>query len=317
MTHDTGMHAPTPGFRSALEAEILRAYRREEGAVAVRPWYAPRLGTIARVAATLLLGVALGSVPAQVQNVRQRDSLLTAAQEEEHLAALRLMVVREEYDDASKRVEVGVVSRSTLEAADAAVRAAELRLKRVQLNIEEIRATAQPPRDDLSAPLVNGRDFVKERLQLDAIEAQRAMSAAEADLQDATRRVKVGVESAMAIPDAELALGEARSKFELLAAKMSLRQRVLKSELRAPQVENEMRRLELQQSLQLAQRQAVVAQARLKRVQDQERAGLATRADLLRAELDVLEQEAEMRRIEAQLHALRAPGDGTDSTARG
>src|SRR5688500_7516131 len=78
------------------------------------------------------------------------------------------------------------------------------RAARAQLNSEEIEASSQPPRDDLNAPLVGGRDFVTERIRLDLANAQHWLVVAERALATADRRVRVGAVSDLARAEAQL-----------------------------------------------------------------------------------------------------------------
>jgi hypothetical protein len=315
MTHDTEPHTPTPEFRAGLEAEVLRAFHREQRAAATRFWNRSRVRTLARVAAVLVIGMAVGAAPAQVQDARQRDSLITSALAEERLASLRYMLAREDYERAVKRVDVGLASRASLATAEADLRAAETQVRAIQLNIEEIRATSAPPRDDLAAPAISGRDFVKERLQLEAARAQRAFEAARAAAEESARRRELGLEAPVPELEAEVALATARSRLALLAGKLRLRERFVQTRTAAAEMERELRTLELEQDLMLAQRRAQLASARLRLVRDAIEKGTSSRADLLRAELETLEQMSEIEKIETQLRALRSRG-GDEETAQ-
>jgi hypothetical protein len=307
MTHDSDIHTPTPEFRAGLEAELVRALHREEHVAATRFWSPQRLRTISRLAAAVILGVVVGAAPAQVQDARQRDSLLATAQADLRLAELRLRLVREEYAAATQRAEIGLGSTAERAAAAAQLRQAEAQLQAIRLNIEEIHATAAAPRDDITAPAVNGRDFVRERLTLEAAGVQRAMAAAEEAMRESERRKAIGAESAIAVQQRELEVQLARMQLSLLAQKMELRKRFLDSGLTALEAERELRTTELRHALMLAQRRAAVAMERLKFVQERVKAGVAARAELLRAELEVLERRSEIERIEAQLRAVRSP----------
>jgi hypothetical protein len=216
-------------------------------------------------------------------------------------------VVREEYDEAARRADVGMLSRASLAAVENELRNVEFRARAIQLNIEEIRATAAAPRDDIAAPPVNGRDFVKERMQLEAAGAQRTMKLAEERLQEVARRRSIGAEGELAQQEAEVQVVQARSLLALLAGKLALRARVVESSVAAEQAERQLRQLELEQALMTSQRRAMFATARLAAVRDAMARGAAPRAEFLRAELDVLELSEQIRRIEAQLRAVKAP----------
>ena len=307
MTPHIPTHAPRPEFRTGLEAEIVRALHREAQATRTRFWNPSRIRTFSRLAAAVVLGVVVGAAPAQVQDARQRDSLLAAAQADEQLAALRLKLVRAELDAAVQRADAGASSRAEVEAAQAQLRQAEAQLVAIRLSIEEIKATSASPRDDIAAPAVGGRDFVKERLTLEAMGAQRAMVAAEEALRETERRKAIGAENPVVVQQRELEVEQARTKLALLAEKLELRKRVLESRLPAEHAERELRSLELRLAHKLVQRQAALAIERLKLIEQRVKSGAAQRAELLRAELDVLELKTELERMEAQLRALRVP----------
>ena len=305
MTDPIDIHTPTPEFRAGLEAEIVRALHREETAVS-RFWNPSRFRTLTRLAAALIIGVAVGATPAQVQEAQQRDSLLAAAEAEVRIMALRLEIVREEFAQMQKRFEAGLVARSSLIAAEAQLRDAERQMRGLQLNIEEIKASAAPPRDDIAAPPVKGRDFVKERLQLAAMILQRKMAAAEETARLAEQRKAVGAESALSLQQKEFEREQVQVQLALLAEKLELRKRFLESKLTEAQIEHELQMSELRHGLMLAQFQAKLAASRLELVKERVNAGVVGRAELLRAELDVLERQTEIQRIEAQIRALRS-----------
>lgn len=112
------------------------------------------------------------------------------------LAATRLELAQAQHTDVTNKIKVGVLAASALSAAQAELRTMEAAAMRARLNVEEIKATAIPPRDDLNAPLVGGRDFVSQRIQLDLAVAQGRLTATEKALAEADRRERVGARGA-------------------------------------------------------------------------------------------------------------------------
>src|SRR5690606_37358339 len=124
---------------------------------------------------------ALGGVASgQVQDARQRDHLLPAVEAEVQLAAMRLQLAQAQFETVRDRFDVGAATRATLAEAEAELVRMRAALQRSRLNLEEVRASAAPPRDDVAAPLVGERDFAGERLNLRLLAAQRRLATVEA-----------------------------------------------------------------------------------------------------------------------------------------
>jgi len=257
-----------PEFRAHLEWQIASALRREErfaepasrGAVS-------RLRTALSLVAALAVGAVAMAASGQVQESRQRDVLIEAARADEDLSRLRLQLAEAAYQEAKQKFDVGIASREAVQVARAQLDALKAALARIALNVEEIRATAQAPRDDLQAPLVGQRDFVAERLQLDA----------------------------------EVDLAGALGRMQQLRTTLELRRRALDGQLKAAEVASALRRLELELERTRLERTTVAARTRLETVRRLVAVGQLGELELKRAELEVLEQERDLKRIREEI----------------
>ena len=254
----------------------------------------------------LILGVAVGAVPGQVQDAKQRELLTTAAQAEEQLVAMRLDLARTALEEARRKFEVGLLTRTSLVAAESALRGMESRLAKIRLDTEEIQATSRAPRDEISAPLVGSRDFVTERLRGDLRAAEQRLSLAEAATLEARRRYEVGTASPLALREAETDVTRAKSDLQRLAAKLALRKQFVAGGVEVADVERRMQRLELQHDADIAETLLKLAQDRLANLQKKYEIGTADQIELKRAELDVLERRAELASIGKRLKMLEA-----------
>ncbi|HEY6828246.1 MAG TPA: hypothetical protein VI259_15410, partial [Gemmatimonadaceae bacterium] len=188
MMHDT-THEPTSDFRGRLERTVIDSYRLEQeidGRVRARRMRWTRLAAV--IVVSVAIGATAGIASGQIQNAARRDSLLEVARADATLAAVRLNVARLRYTDAKRRFDMGAGDDISMANADAELRAMEAQAMRARYNIEEITATSQPPRDDFAAPLVGGRDFVKDRIMLDLSAAQQRLTAAESAQSQSERR---------------------------------------------------------------------------------------------------------------------------------
>jgi outer membrane protein TolC len=177
-------------------------------------------------------------------------------------------------------------------------------MARIQLDMEEIRATSSVPRNDLDAPLVGGRDFVRDRLMLDLKAAEEALSVADQDVARERQRFDVGIVSKTALLQAEADAAHARARMQQLAGALDLRQRALRGEIKPDAVAAERQRLELTSRLQEQQRSLELARARLDEARRLFAVGQAAEVDAKRAELQVLEQQLQIQRLQQQLQAL-------------
>jgi hypothetical protein len=302
MTIDSA-HVPTPEFRAQLEWEVTRAARRQ-GRLGAQARTRRRLRAAAVVAVSVAVGTMTGLASAQVRDVARRDSLLTEAQVELRMAQIRLDLSRSIYEDAVKKVKVGAASTESLLDVEAELRAMEGHVARAALNIDEIRASLQVARDELNAPLVDGRDFVKERMQIDLRSAQAQLLAAERTLREVEPRVRAGAAPDIARVEAELGVERARRPLAILAERLSLRQEFIEKGTPADQLFTRLEVAELKQDARLAQRALDLARLRLTRLEGLRAAGAVAEIELLRARVEAKERELELSRVAMQLRRL-------------
>lgn len=299
-------HEPTEEFRAHLQWQVESALRRETRfaapAGATMPWL--------RAALMMLVGLAAGGIgvmaSAEVQEARQRDALIEAIQSEESLVRVRLDLARADYHEALRRLEVGTAGRETVQAAERQMRAMETALKRLQLDIEETRMTSAVPRNELNAPLVGQRDFVRDRLALELEAAQHALVAAEQAVDQARRRVEVGTGPPAALLQAEADVARARASMQRVRATLDLRQRSVRGEIGSDDLAPTLRRMELTFHRDRVQREREIARVLIEEMRRRVEVGLASQLELKRAEVELLERDVELQRIRRELEALPA-----------
>jgi hypothetical protein len=302
MTNDINRHRPSAEFRSSLELEITEALKAQaQRTTNLRNTGQRRTMFIGSLAATLAIGFVLGMAPAQIQDAQQRSTLVMAAESNLDLALKTLELYEKNEQLARRRVESGMTTRADLLSVEYLVREARLRVAAAQLNLDEIRKSSTSPRDELYAPLVDGRDFVKERLELQLPAAQDKLAHAEEQLRVATLRQRIAIATQVAVAEAETEVVRARSKLEVLVGKLALRKTFFESRLTSNEVERRQRKLELEQDLVITQRLLEVARARFELTQKRQQAAAVTRQELLAAELEVLQLENDLQQINFQL----------------
>ena len=295
-------HEPAPEFREYLDWELSRAFGHA------------RMKRRLRMSAALLVALALGTTgglaSAQMRANAQQDSLLAAARADATLVAARAQAARAVVAAEQRQVAAGMRSTESLSNAEAEAREADSEVARAALNIDEIEATAKAPRDELNAPLVNGRDFVKDRLQLRLMLAQQDIAAAERSRDEAARRVRFGLASELTGLDAEVDVARARRDLAVLVERMALRREFVEKGTAVAELTRRLQKAEVTQDIAVAQRALQVAQQRATLLERRWKAGLVQELDLLRARVEVKEREIELERLGRRLEELSSKARG-------
>jgi hypothetical protein len=210
---------------------------------------------------------------------------------------MRVDLARAQLAEQRRAVAAGAMSTESTLAAYLHMREMESQLGRAALNIDEIKATAKAPRDELNAPLVSGRDFVKERIQLQAMVAQQRMQSAESAQAEVARRVRAGVVSDLANQEAELDVARAQREIVVLATRLLLRAEFLEKKTPIDQLLQKLVQQELQADARIAQRALTLARARASALDKRHAAGARDELELMRAQLEVKEREVELQRL--------------------
>jgi hypothetical protein len=260
------------------------------------------------VLAAVALGSTGGLAAAQLRDGARRDSLLAAATADLAMAAVRLDLARAVAEDVGAKVRTGVLAPGSLVAAEAELRAMEAQAARAQSRVDEIRLSSQPPRDELNAPLVNGRDFVLERIRLDLFDAQQRLTAAERAREEAARRVRIGAEGALSLLEAELDVARARAALGAGAERQSLRREFLEKGTAGDQLVRRLRQAQLRLDAHVAQHAVRLAEERLALARRQHAAGVVEQIEVLKAELEMRERQLELQLLARELQQIgRAP----------
>ena len=303
-THDP-IHSPTPEFRASLERDVLQAFHDERPAL--KPRRLARFRTPMTLAAGLVIGMGSQFAVGQVQKNRVRDDLELSIEYKRQVAASRLELAKANYDLAKRKFDVGSVSRTDLLAAEADLRAEEAAAFRVRLDLQEVRETAMAPRDELWAPLVGSRDFVKERLNADASAAQRKLESVQAAAAEAERAFGVGMITRAALDDALATAEQAKSDFDLIAYRITLRRQALEEHTSPEVVTQRLERIQRVRDVQRIERSLEALQRQSNSARDRLNAGVVDSLEVLRLRVRVLEMRAELQRVRARLQSLKSP----------
>lgn len=306
-------HVPSPAFVDALELHIRRELHAGATHATVEPRrFAPsawarshRLAAGAFLAAGLLLGAGGQLAYAQVQQSAQRTALEVQKDVERKLMAMRLERAKQSLAVAQQAYATGSTKRQSVLDAEWQLQRALFEEQRITVDMEELRRTAMPPRNELWAPTVGDRDFVMERLRIEAASAQEQLRTAESQVEAVRTAFRLGSQTANELSTVEEAFARNEGALERVARKLRLRERAISERMPMEQLAQQLQLGDAQTDLRTVQKLLTLAEARLEVVTRNAATGGATLLDVKRAEVDVLERRVEQERLARQLQVMQ------------
>lgn len=303
------IHQPTPEFERYLEWQVTSALRRQDRfARPARAGHRRYLGAVAVVVASMLAGAAGVTASNRIQENQQKQLLVVQQQSDLRLAQMQVAIAEQAAKDAKHRADIGVVSRGEAAAAERALETAAMNLQRVRLNLEEVERSGQPVQDDITSPVVGGRDFVAARLDLDQKAAALAAEAAQQRLRKAKNRSDVGLGTQVEVLDAQADVVRAAGEMETVHQKIALRQQFLAGKITAKEATRQRLLLAARTELRTAQIAMEVASKRYAWVQAQHGIGAATKVEVLKAQLEMLSRKNDLDVLRARIATLQKGG---------
>lgn len=307
----TANHEPRPEFVKLLEERVTAEARRQRQTPIPRARWMPQSPVWAAVTlagiviVSMIAGGAVVAARYQAQTQQERDMLAATYQRRMDLERQKLDIAKIQLQSVQQRVAVGTESVEASREAETQVRAAESQVRIAQSQLEEVRLTGKDPNDAVSAPLVSGRDFVRDRwnMQMEMIAA--SLDAAKTRLSLAQRRFDVAFISRTdltvaesQVKETELALMAARQRLDIRQQFVSNKVDAAMADLRILEADANLRR-------QVAMNRMDLARIRLQELQQNLQRGLITRVDVAQAELRVSELQLEIQKADLDLTVIR------------
>jgi hypothetical protein len=254
-----------------------------------------------KMAALIMISAFFGAAGVAATDMAQhskiRDYLLSRIDSQLQLAEVQLEHIVAQTAKIAQQYENDLIRKNVLSKAEHQLRAAEVAHERLQLDREEILLTGREPLQSLSAPLVNGRDFVLERLALDISLMKEHILLADGDSTRERYLVEEGLLSAReARPQLEFTLS-LEQHLSVLQQQRELRLRFLKGEITAAQAEREGMLTEARSQLKQKKHSFQIAQERFDRSTELHQQGMIQEDEVYRAQLHLTEQEIELQSL--------------------
>lgn len=267
------------------------------------------LAAAATLAAVVMASMVVGGVVVaaryQAEDQQQRDLLAASYQQRVALEQKKLDLAKTQLQTVQQRVAIGAETPIAAREAEMQVTTAQVQVQIAQLQLAEVQATGKEPNDSVSAPVVSGHDFVRERWSAQLQALQFTIDLEKTRLAGQQRRFNVGLTTKADVTAAEWRVAEAQQAIGAMQQRLAIRQQFVAGQIDAGMAD--LRILETEASLrhEVAANQMNVAKLRLAEVTGNFQKGLVTRVDVSQAELRVSELELEIKKADLDLTVIR------------
>jgi hypothetical protein len=296
-------HEPDPRFVESLEGQLARELRRKKR-VGSRPGVrAMKMGSL--IAGSVILGAAAMGFSQQLSDSWRRELLEARLEVQLQLAQQRVQMQLEVLGLTREQVEQGVRNDRDLLYFELRIAEAEADARTGALELEELRQSGREPQGALSAPLVDGRDFVTEKIQVRMEVARHHLDLARGEEELARQRAEVGVVSEDEVQARNLIALQAETQLQSLVQQLELRRAYLDSEITAVEVELKLLEAEAQSQVEILRSQRDHFQNEFSRYEDAVGVGAVHPAAAAEMRTRVAEIEGQLRLAMAELEIVQ------------
>src|SRR5262245_24223201 len=269
-------HEPNNEFVERLEWHIGHEARRRNQAPADpgRPPVRVALMLVGLALLSMAIGAAAVAAAYQAQDNERRDILINGLAQREAIAKAQVEAAGAKLKESERQIALGLLDMEHVLQARATLAAAEAQLKSIELQLQETRITGREPLDEVSSPLVSGRDFVSERLRTDLTVAEKKLELEKARLDAAQKRLALGLAAPMDVEVARSGLRQVEASLGGLRRKLEIRQQFVGNRINPSETELLAMQGEAEQRLKVFEPQVENARLELERTQTLVQKGL-------------------------------------------
>lgn len=300
-------YEPDDQFVDRLEWQLSSEFRRtnrlkpSSGKIAVPR----RMVAIAVAVGVLMTGVAVTKAADYIKDSWRKKIEIARVETEVELKKVKLESIREIASSIKSRVENGLIREEEYLAMKLSVEKAELDFKRSLLNLEEVQMSGDTPRNELYAPLVGGRDFVSERLELEKQEIGLDLEQQKIQLERINQLVEQNLVRAVERELIKKLVAERKMMIDKIQKRLDLRTRFLAREITAQEVELEERMTGAERNLYLAQSKVETLKNQLERFQTLEAQGKMMRMEVKQMQYALDAAQAELKLATLEMDVLK------------
>lgn len=299
-------YEPDNQYLERLEWQLSSEYRRanrlksSSGKVAI----SRRMVAISLAVGILMTGVAATKAADYFRDSWRKKIEMARVETEVELKKVHLESIREMVSDVKMRVENGLIREDEYQAIEVAMENAELDFKRSQLNLEEVKMSGEIPRNELYAPLVGGRDFVSERMEMEKKTIKLSMEQLRIQMERASQLAEQNLVREDETAQIRAAIADRKMMIDKIQERLDLRVRFLRGEITAQEVEIQDRMTGAERNLQLARSKVESLQEQLDHLKAMEAQGTISHREVSQLQYVLDAAQAELRLATLEMDVL-------------
>jgi len=297
---------PRPEFLSHLEWQVRTAARRQERfSEPTEKTRGGKMNLVLLVMVSALMGAGGVVVKDEVQASRTQEVVLAKIDAETKMAELERQVASERLMEVERQHSAGMVGDEALIVARIRLTDAESRVASLHLDREEAEVTGKEPSNGLSAPLVDGTDYVTARIGLEMDGSTQRVELARLRMTKVAERVDVGAVGSEELMQARLALANAENHLSILQNRIGVRARFLHGEISAAEAEREADTFAARSELNVTRESLELARVRFRDLETRVDLGVISESHLQQARLELMQAETQLELLQVKLTALQ------------
>ncbi|HOW84837.1 MAG TPA: hypothetical protein P5119_05735 [Candidatus Aminicenantes bacterium] len=289
-------YEPDPQFVDKLEWQLASEFRRGSrlkpapGRIAV-----PRTVVgLSLAAGVLLLGVAATKAADLIKDSWRRKIEVARLETEVKIKRAFLAFTRDAAAKAEDRFSLGLVDEDECLASKRAADRTAIEVRRAGLDLEEAKVSGEAPRNELYAPVVGGRDYVSERLELEREARGFDRDLAQARENRLLRLFELGLVSREELGGSRTSLASEEAALQRIEKRLALRKAFLTGGLSAEELEIQERLAAAEINGRRAQSGVDFLRERLESLRVREAAGQVSGEDVRLARMDLEATQAQL-----------------------
>jgi hypothetical protein len=278
---------PDSQFLDKLEWQLSSEFRRMSrlkpaaGKIAVPRWVV----AFSLAAGVLLTGVAATKAADSIKGAWRKRIEIARLETDLKLKRAVLEFKKESASKAEKQASLGLIPEDEYLALKLETERSALDLEGSGLDLEEVKASGETPRNELYAPLVGGRDFVSDRMMIERRVLELDLGLRRERLGRIKQRVDLGAAPRDELDDVLASIAFQESGIGDIEKRLALRKRFLAGTITAEEVEIEDRVTAVEGDLRQAQWTVDSVKKRLESLQAKAAVGMISDTEVQRAQL--------------------------------
>jgi hypothetical protein len=298
---------PDSRFLERLEWQLTSEFRRiNRLKPSARKIAIPRgVVALALIIGGLTTGVAAIKAAEYVKDSWRKKIEIARAETEVNLKKAHLESVREMESRTRMQVSNGLIREEEYQAMKHAAVRAGLDLKKSLLNLDEVKISGEIPRNELFSPLVGGRDFVSERLEIEREEVERDRELLKGRLGRIEQLVEAHLAPADQLDNLQADMAAQKAMIDRIQKQLALRKRFLAGEITAREVEIQDRMAVAERNMRLAKSRVDTLEEQMKRLKALEAEGMISGTEIKGLQFALTAAQAELKLAGLEIEVLQ------------